>query len=181
MFVEFIIIVQALFFFLPAYAANMAPVIFSKVKILQPLKIPINTKLFGAHKTYYGFCVGIGLAVFVGLLEALYGKYFSVLSDHDSFGAKWWIYLSFLMGFGALFGDLIKSFFKRRLGISSGALFVPFDQIDFIIGTLFILYFFGIFSKISQQFVLPFIFFSPFLQVLSNLIAYKLGLKKVWW
>ena len=40
------------------------------------------------------------------------------------------------MGLGALIGDLIKSFFKRRLGLKPGARFVPFDQTDFVVGAL---------------------------------------------
>ena len=38
------------------------------------------------------------------------------------------------MGFGALTGDLAKSFFKRRIGIKPGAKFIPFDQMDFVLG-----------------------------------------------
>ena len=40
------------------------------------------------------------------------------------------------MGFGALAGDLVKSFFKRRIGINPGAKFIPFDQTDFVVGAL---------------------------------------------
>ena len=38
------------------------------------------------------------------------------------------------MGFGALTGDAIKSFFKRRVNIPPGVSWFPFDQIDYIIG-----------------------------------------------
>jgi CDP-2,3-bis-(O-geranylgeranyl)-sn-glycerol synthase len=38
--------------------------------------------------------------------------------------------------FGALFGDIIESFFKRRLGKERGENWIPFDQLDFIVGAL---------------------------------------------
>jgi CDP-2,3-bis-(O-geranylgeranyl)-sn-glycerol synthase len=41
-----------------------------------------------------------------------------------------------LLGFGALAGDSIKSFFKRRVGVKPGKRWFPFDQIDFVIGAL---------------------------------------------
>jgi CDP-2,3-bis-(O-geranylgeranyl)-sn-glycerol synthase len=40
------------------------------------------------------------------------------------------------MGFGAVAGDAIKSFFKRQVGIAPGKSWVPFDQIDFVVGGL---------------------------------------------
>lgn len=44
------------------------------------------------------------------------------------------------MGFGAIFGDLIESFVKRRLEYEPGKPFVPFDQTDFVIGALIFVY-----------------------------------------
>jgi len=40
------------------------------------------------------------------------------------------------MSGGALIGDLIKSFAKRRLGIQAGSTWVPFDQVDYIAGAI---------------------------------------------
>ena len=38
------------------------------------------------------------------------------------------------LGFGALAGDAIKSFFKRQFSVASGQSWFPFDQIDYILG-----------------------------------------------
>jgi len=38
------------------------------------------------------------------------------------------------LGFGALFGDTAKSFFKRQKGIQPGRSWFPFDQVDYIVG-----------------------------------------------
>src|SRR4051812_27852644 len=40
------------------------------------------------------------------------------------------------IGLGALSGDLVKSFAKRRRGILPGQAWIPFDQIDWLLGAL---------------------------------------------
>lgn len=47
-----------------------------------------------------------------------------------------WLSLGLLLGLGAVSGDAVKSFFKRRLGIAPGRPWVPFDQLDFQVGAL---------------------------------------------
>ena len=37
---------------------------------------------------------------------------------------------------GALVGDLVKSFVKRRLNVAPGRAWFPFDQCDYVIGAL---------------------------------------------
>jgi CDP-2,3-bis-(O-geranylgeranyl)-sn-glycerol synthase len=82
------------------------------------------------------------------------------------------------MGFGALAGDSIKSFFKRRLGFAPGKAWVPFDQLDFIVGglTLTSLYVFPGWAAVSVLLLL-----TPALHYLTNWTAYKIGLKDVPW
>ncbi len=180
-------IAQALFFFLPAYIANMSPVVFGNVGWLQPFKKPIDggrklgsLTIFGEHKTYLGFLVGVSAAMVTSLLQALIFAYFSdarwlFLFPYSYFSAIW---LGFLLGFGALLGDLLKSFIKRRLRIVSGAPFFPFDQLDIVVGGLLL----GAFVYFpSWNHILVLVLLTPLLQLFSNIISYKLGLKKVWW
>jgi CDP-2,3-bis-(O-geranylgeranyl)-sn-glycerol synthase len=79
------------------------------------------------------------------------------------------------MGFGALFADAVESFFKRRAGIGPGKTWVPFDQIDYIIGGLvFVAPFVSLsFADIARIFVLYF-----GLHFLFSFLAYKIGWKK---
>lgn len=39
-----------------------------------------------------------------------------------------------LMGAGAIVGDLIKSYYKRKEGIAPGKPWILYDQLDFVIG-----------------------------------------------
>ena len=44
----------------------------------------------------------------------------------------------FSLCFGALCGDIIESFFKRRVGKNRGENWIIFDQLDFILGAVFL-------------------------------------------
>jgi CDP-2,3-bis-(O-geranylgeranyl)-sn-glycerol synthase len=89
-----------------------------------------------------------------------------------------------LASYGAVIGDLIGSFLKRRFDIKSGAPFWIVDQLDFaLIALLFIV----IPSFISPTiFLLPdiyiFIFLiiiTPAVSIIANIVAYLAGLKSV--
>lgn len=121
----------AFFFFLPAGIANMVPVFAAKLPFLRKYNQPLDfgksfrgKRILGNHKTIRGFIVGILGGVGVVLIES----HIMQISNP--------ILLGFLLSFGALAGDSIKSFFKRRIGIPSGATWFPFDQIDYILGGL---------------------------------------------
>lgn len=121
---------QVLWLLLPAGFANMAPVLFKKINFLG---CPVNERLFGMHKTYRGFFFGILLAMLSACLlnwssGFVFGNY-AYLSFNPAI-------LGILLGFGALFGDLAKSFFKRMRRIKPGKSWVPWDQIDWVVGAL---------------------------------------------
>ena len=46
-------------------------------------------------------------------------------------GFTW--YIGFIMGFGAILGDAIGSFTKRRINLKSGAPFPIVDQVGFVV------------------------------------------------
>ena len=84
----------------------------------------------------------------------------------------------FLMAFGALVGDAVGSFIKRRIGMQSGDPAPLLDQLDFVFGAII---FISPFIKISINFILIICAISIILHLLSNTIAYLLGLKDVWY
>lgn len=169
------LILSSLYFILPAYVANMCPVIFQFL----PGGIPINERLFGSHKTWRGIIVAYFGALLVLSLQAYFAENTFVkdisLLDYDRIN----IFLYALpFGIGAILGDLIKSYNKRRLGIKPGAPFFPFDQIDFVISaylTLMPLY------LLPWPNLLVILVVTPILHFFTNVLAYFLGMKKVWW
>ena len=116
---------QLVYFMLPAYAANMTPPFLRYWKGWNP---PIAPRRLGAHKTVLGFASGVCAAIIVAWLQSLIAWNASLVE------ADAWLGLRF--GIGAMAGDSAKSFLKRRLGIPPGERWIPFDQLDFVIGAL---------------------------------------------
>ena len=82
------------------------------------------------------------------------------------------------MAFGALFGDAVGSFLKRRMGLQSGEPAPIMDQLDFVIGALVLSL---LVVRISLNLFLMIAILSIILHVGSNSIAYILGIKDVWY
>lgn len=156
----------ALWFILPAYFASIAPVWF-RLEGKTPIDFGRKFRskpVFGATKTYRGFFGGALSGAVLGLVQQL------------CFDKPNGLLLGVLLGFGAMTGDLVKSFFKRQLGMRSGERFFPWDQLDFLFGALA----FALVVETPTFVGLLFLFVvTPPLHVLSNIADYKAGLKKV--
>ncbi|MBU0667893.1 CDP-archaeol synthase [Patescibacteria group bacterium] len=180
------IIGQALFFFLPSYVGNSAPVLLDRFSLFEGLKRPIDggkifigQPLFGKTKTWRGIIGGSLAGMVMAGLQA--GLFIWVPQIHSwylfSYNLPDVLLFGFLLGLGEGLGDLIKSFFKRRLHVESTKPFFPFDQLSFL-GALIL----GSFYFLpSLNHILPILILSPLIPVITNLIAFKLGWKKVWW
>ena len=88
------------------------------------------------------------------------------------------ILIGFLLGFGALIGDALGSFLKRRLGIGRGEPAPILDQLDFIIVALI---FVSPVTNLNIIFIVLALLLTLFIHLLTNTIAYLLGLKDVWY
>lgn len=174
----------------PAYLANMFPVLWSKVSGVKKLfAIPLDggknwggRRVLGDHKTLGGLIS----AVIGGMIGGL--MILSLSAAREFFWQNLAFYLIYggVLGFGAIMGDILKSFFKRRIGIASGKSWPFFDQVDFVIGAWIASWFITglgyVFSANGTWiFFITALIITPLLHLLSNIIAYKLGLKKVWW
>lgn len=171
------IIITAICFLLPAYVANMCPVFAGALKL--PLGKPINDHLFGANKTWRGFYSGYLGALGVLFLQK-YWQESGILENYRllDYAEINLFFYAFLFGIGAITGDLIKSYFKRRLDIKPGSPWFPFDQLDLVVGALVFLV---PFYQLGWPHILVLIIVTPLFHFLSNLAGYLLGLKKVWW
>lgn len=178
-------ILQYLWFFLPAGIANMMPVFVKKS--FKFLDIPVDNgmmfrgkSLLGRNKTIRGVAFGtLGGIVTVFIQTYLYDNFenfrdISIVpyNEHN------FVLLGFLIGFGALLGDMIESFFKRQVGIDPGKRFFPFDQVDFVIGFLALT---SIVFRPEWQVYVFLILFVPVLHVATNHIGYYIGIQKTKW
>jgi len=156
--------------------ANMAPVFASKYNILLWLNKPIDfgrtlngKRMLGENKTFRGLVVGVAAALCMGILLT----FFTDIYPYNSFPLA--IVYSGATGFAALLADSIKSFFKRRVGIESGQLWIPFDQIDFVIGASLVAMFF---VEISFIMFMVAIICIGFLSYIVSRIGFALHIKK---
>ena len=119
---------------LPGILANMSPVFFSKVNFLnKPVDLGKKIggkRILGENKTYRGLFFGILVAIIVAFIQI----WIPINTPYQMTLQNFW-YAGFLLGFGALFGDIVESFFKRRIGIPPGKPWIPFDEIDHVVGS----------------------------------------------
>ena len=172
------LLIQIIWFFLPAAFANMSPNVFKFIPFLNyPVDFNIrlqNKPLLGKNKTYRGFFFGILIALLTIIIQKTLYPYMSNLSlvNYNQIN----IYLlGFLLGFGALFGDCFFSFLKRRINIPPGKPWIPFDQINWVIGSLLLT---SLYISFSFKEILTSIIFLGFLHPVINLLSYYLGLQK---
>jgi len=176
----FLFILQAVWFLLPAYIANMVPVFVRKRKFLG-IPVDFNKRfmgkpIFGRNKTIRGFFFGTFAGIIVVFFQALVYDYSDVVRNISliNYNDQSAILLGFLLGFGALLGDLIESFFKRRLNIPSGSPWIFFDQCDYVIGA-FILS--AIIVNVRIEVMIVGIIISVLLHFISSFIGYYMGIK----
>ncbi len=168
-----LLLLQSLYFFLPAYFANMAPVL---LRFL-PLGIPVHERLFGPNKTWRGLIVApLAGGLIFGLQKVLYSAGFTSLAIIDY--ADFSVVLGFLLGAGAILGDLVKSYYKRKEGLKPGERWIPWDQLDFVIGGM-VFSFFVYVPPVEVAFTLLIV--SPFLHIAVNHLGYWLGVRESKW
>lgn len=170
-------ILKCFYLMLPAYFANMAPVMVKKINLFVfPIdfgKKLSNKPILGENKTFRGLVFGVIFAVIVAYFQFL--LYSIDFFKNISFANyQNWLLFGFLMGFGALAGDSIKSFFKRRLSIKPGARFIPFDQTDFVVGAL--IFIIPAFDLTLRMFITS-LLLSFVLHIIVNHIAFYLKIR----
>ena len=173
-----IILLKTIWLIIPAGFANIAPVLFRSINFLSyPIDFKSTYKgkvILGENKTFRGFFFGILFAIIAIKIQVMLYPYAEEISVIDYGGEN--IYkIGFLLGFGALIGDVTKSFFKRRIGIKPGDSWIPFDQIDWIIGSLLML---QICIPLQTIYITTSIVLFGLLHPIFNFISYKFGFQK---
>lgn len=179
-------ILSCFYFFLPAYLNNMTPPLAKKAGLLKFLDKPVDfninfrgARFLGSHKTWRGVFSGLTVGLLVLYVQAwLYRfPFIKELAFFDYQKINIWRFGLLLCG-GAIFGDLLFAFIKRRLSLAPGTKFIPFDQINHVIGAaLFLIPFY----KISAWAWLTLLPLSFVLHVVSNRIGFYLKLHQAKW
>jgi len=183
------IILQALWLALPAYIANgSALLVGGGMPIDFGKSLKDGKRILGDGKTWRGFVAGAFVGMTCGFGLSTVAKFanaygFDFLGLNDFTGFPFMIPIIFSICFGALLGDIVKSFFKRRIGRDRGQDWIPFDQLDFIVGALIlsllmawllqVLNFISynwFFESFSVWHVLILLIITPFFHIFANFV-----------
>jgi CDP-2,3-bis-(O-geranylgeranyl)-sn-glycerol synthase len=156
---------EALLFIGPSYVANAVPLLFGGGTPLDGGRNFIDGKrIFGYHKTVRGFFAGVIAGTIMGVAESL-------VDSNLLLGG-------FMIALGAVLGDLLGAFVKRRLNMKPGSPFPVVDQLDFILGGLILG---SLIFPMSWAAILLVVLVTPPIHLGTNFGAYLLGIKKTYW
>jgi CDP-2,3-bis-(O-geranylgeranyl)-sn-glycerol synthase len=180
--IEFFIIplIWALWIMLPAYIPNPAAALLGGGT---PIDLGKNysdgNRIFGDGKTYRGLITGILAGVITGLILIWLAGQFPQedLPKHTLLSIS-------LLATGALLGDLVKSFFKRRFNKERGTKWPIADQYDLVAGA-FLLLLIGdsgwLFTTVTLPVFLIILIITPVLHRATNIVGYIFKVKEVPW
>ncbi len=171
-------LLQIIWFFLPAGFANMSAAFFRTLSFLDyPVDFNKTIRgkvIFGPHKTFRGFFFGILSALIIVNWQKIIYLNTTEYTILDYSSINIWL-LGFLLGFGALFGDLARSFVKRRFNLAPGARWFPFDQIDWMLGAILLTFWY---VDIPWQVILGALVIAIAVHPLINYTCYLCKLQK---
>ncbi len=170
----------ALWIMLPAYLPNPVAALFGGGRPLDGGKIwSDGRRILGDGKTYRGFLTGVLGGVLVGSLQ---------IALQPSLPPGWvpehTLLTVFALAVGALTGDLVKSFFKRRRGKERGEAWPVADQYDLVVGGLGLVALADgswVIAVITPLRLLWILGITPLLHRLMNILGYVAGIKEEPW
>ena len=158
-------------YLIPLYIANSIPILLHGKSPLDFGRKIFGKRILGDGKSILGTLNGIIIGSLVGIIFALVIPSVFILIPE-------YILLAFLLALGAMLGDITESFFKRRIGFKRGEKWLGFDQLDFVIGGLIL----SLLIRIPEiEIVLVLLVITIFMHIFTNIVAFKLKLKKVPW
>ncbi len=171
MMIDAVTVFNALYYIFPAYCANAAPVIFGGGRPIDGGRKFIDGKpILGSHKTIRGFLSGVIVGTLVGWAQEVLAPQVGLTRGS--------VILGLALSLGALTGDLLGSFIKRRLDLKPREAFPISDQLSFVLVAL-------LFSLAVHppptRYILIILLLTPLIHVISNVIAHLLHIKRRPW
>ncbi len=161
-------VINALYFFIPAYIANFFAGFGSGKPLDFNISMPDGRRVFGEGVTIKGFLIGIVAGTISPVIINIFQG--SALTNN--------IFLGFLLSSGALIGDAVGSFIKRRMGMEQGESAPLLDQLDFVFGGLFMASFVDF---ISIDLIIVLMLVTPLGHLTVNFVGFQLKMKEVPW
>ena len=175
-------LIIAFWLMLPAYIPNNCAALFGGGT---PLDLGRTFKdgrrILGDGKTFRGTIAGTICGIVAGLLLNLIAPTIGMPSFGTGFEQ-----LPILLGlsFGAMLGDIVAAFFKRRRGLKRGAPLFVIDQLDFVVGSWLLTMLIAphwFWQNFNLTIILIVLLITPVLHRITNIIGYKMGAKREPW
>jgi len=183
------LIVRTFWLMLPPYAVNSAavfvggglPMDFGK-------RCKDGERILGEGKTWRGFFGGASIGIIIGLIQ----NYIALSLPENGYITPFsgdYLYAGYviaLLCFGAMTGDAIGSYIKRRRGIPRGGKAPLLDPLGFLFSAWVFagagapLWFYNYMVKDIIPIVIM-VIFTPLIHRGANILGYKMGKKKVPW
>ena len=136
-------------------------------------------RVFGDGKTWRGLIAGILAGMAIGAVQLWAAETYDL-----TFFPRQTLLSIMLLSVGALLGDLVKSFFKRRFGKERGAKWPVADQYDLVVGAFLLLLVFDpvwLFAEVSFAAFICILILTPILHRTVNIIGFLIKVKEVPW
>lgn len=176
------VLIIAFWLMLPAYIPNNCAALFGGGMPLDRGQIfHDGRRTLGDGKTFRGTVAGTICGLLVGLLL----NQIAPAIGMPTFGSGWGQFPILLgLSFGAMLGDIVAAFFKRRMGLKRGAPLFVIDQLDFVLGSwllTMLLAPYWFWHNFNITIILIVLLITPVLHRLTNIIGYNIGTKKEPW
>jgi CDP-2,3-bis-(O-geranylgeranyl)-sn-glycerol synthase len=184
-----ILLLLGFWYILPAYVANGFAVFSKLCRTRHPIDhgcvLRDGNPLFGAGKTWEGLIIGFSAGACVGVLQYALAPLLLGLIEQYLFlpdALRPIVLLSIpqvlLVALGALLGDILGAFIKRRINIPRGRPAPILDQLAFLSVAILL----GMMANPLPLILVGFLLLAtPAIHLLANAIAYLLRLKDVPW
>ncbi|MFB6120086.1 MAG: CDP-2,3-bis-(O-geranylgeranyl)-sn-glycerol synthase [Halobacteriaceae archaeon] len=176
------VVVTALWAMLPAYVPNNAAVLFGGGPPIDGGRTWRGKRLLGDGKTWRGTVAGVAVGAALALALSAVAPDVGAAVGVDV--PRFPLPVALSLAGGALLGDVLGSFLKRRIGRERGAAVPLVDQLDLVVGSLLLTAlvapaWFG--RVFTPAVIVVVVVVTPVLHLATNAIAYALGLKDEPW
>jgi len=175
-------LIVAFWLMLPAYIPNNCAALFGGgMPLDMGQTFQDGQRTLGDGKTFRGTIAGTVCGILMGLLQNQIAPTFGL----PSFGIGYEeLPILLALALGAMLGDIVAAFFKRRLGLKRGAPLFVIDQIDFVMGAWLFTIIVApqwFWQNFTPSIILIVLIMTPILHRATNIIGYKMGAKREPW
>ncbi|MHC1595234.1 MAG: CDP-2,3-bis-(O-geranylgeranyl)-sn-glycerol synthase [Methanotrichaceae archaeon] len=175
-------LITAIWLMLPAYLPNNFAVILGGGRPIDGGRtFADGRRILGDGKTIRGTMGGILAGIGVGLIQNALAPVLGL----PTFGEGPEVVLVLVgLSLGAMLGDIVASFFKRRIGLARGAPLFLVDQLDFVFGSWVLTVILApawFMERFTPLIIFTVLVITPVLHRVTNIIGYRIKAKKEPW